>query len=73
MRRIRDAGGESWDVVVGRSSWGAFHALFAAVKGNEVRQVDLSATAQDEAERELAGSSDDELRALLRDARPRDP
>lgn len=73
MRRIRDAEDRSWDVVVGRASWGVFQALFVAVEGNEVRQADLGATAHDEAERFLGDLDEDALRELFERSRPREP
>jgi hypothetical protein len=59
MFRFSESDGSTWDVVLGRGSWGAHVALFVPV-GHEapVRQTALQAeawdTAQDELERYAA-------------------
>ncbi|TVR63321.1 MAG: hypothetical protein EA422_09600 [Gemmatimonadales bacterium] len=75
MRRIKDGQGSDWDVVVGRASWGVFVLLFVPAgepASREARQWMLQAEAADEAERALAGMSDDALLERLREAGPRD-
>ncbi|CAN5714878.1 hypothetical protein BH23GEM10_BH23GEM10_09830 [soil metagenome] len=67
MRRFTDSAGITWDVVIGRESWGALLALFVTVRNGtaEVRQVPLRADSQDAAMQELAGLDDAGLQALL--------
>jgi hypothetical protein len=67
MRRFRDRNGVSWDVVLGRESWGASVALFVppTPSGLDVRQVPLTAPAHDAAIRELDSLDDAALQALL--------
>jgi hypothetical protein len=51
MRHFQDQGGTTWDVVLGRESWGASVALFVppAASGKPVRQTQLAAVAHDQA------------------------
>lgn len=67
MRRFLDRNGVSWDVVLGRESWGASVALFVppTASGLDVRQAPLHAPAADEAIRELDRLDDAALQALL--------
>ena len=67
MRRFRDRNGVSWDVVLGRESWGASVALFVppTPSGLYVRQAPLQAQAYDAAIRELDNLDDAALQALL--------
>jgi hypothetical protein len=67
MRRLTDRSGTTWEVVLGRESWGASVALFVppTASGLEVRQAPLRAAAQDEAMRELDSLDDAALQALL--------
>lgn len=76
MRRITDDDGSTWDVLVGRASWGVFVLLFVPAGGASTeapRQWMLNAEAADEAERILAGMDEEELRTRLNEAGPRDP
>ncbi len=73
MRRLEDARGGDWEVVVGRASWGTFQLLFVPDGGGEVRQAHLEATSAGEAERRLAALSEEELQGYLQDSRPREP
>lgn len=75
MRRITDDDGSIWDVLVGRASWGVFVLLFVPVGGASSvasRQWMLEAEAADQAERALAGMSEEELKERLRQAGPRE-
>ncbi len=66
MRRFMDPAGLSWDVVVGRASWGALFALFVPV-GREapVRQHPLDARSAEQAEAWLDDADAASLAALL--------
>ena len=73
MRSIEGPGGISWDVVVGRASWGVFHALFIPRRGDEARQVMLQAESAEEAARLLEELTHEALVELLETSEPRDP
>ncbi len=70
MHRIEDEAGETWDVVLGRESWGAFFALFIPRKGDvdRARKSLLEARDQGEALRALIAMDRDELLELLRNS-----
>jgi hypothetical protein len=70
MRDLVDADGRRWDVAVGRESWGTQVLLFACRDRPETRSFVLAAETPMEAERELDGLSDGELRERLAEARP---
>jgi len=70
MRIVEDAEGRSWDVMVGRGSWGSLVLLFSLRGANENRTADLASETVRQAEQELAALSDDEVRARLADSRP---
>jgi hypothetical protein len=70
MRVIEDAEGRSWDVVVGRGSWGSLVILFSLRGPNENRTSDLASETVRQAEQELAALTDDELRERLAGSRP---
>lgn len=79
MRSFEDRDGRRWDVVVGRESWGAIFAIFVPVGsayapdegGPVIRQLQLRAKAYDEANRELGGASEEELREMLERSDPK--
>lgn len=72
MRRFTD-GGRTWDVVLGRESWGRTVAIFVPVgAGEEVREAPLAAAGYEEAGRELDALDEDALRALLERSRPKE-
>jgi hypothetical protein len=72
MRRFTDTTGRDWEVVAGRESWGALFAIFVPVGGEEaVRQTPLSASSYEDANRELGGLEESELRDLLRRSEPK--
>jgi hypothetical protein len=66
MRRLTDAQGRAWDVVLGRESWGGLLALFVPADGGTVRQAPLRSDAYGAADHELETMDDDALHALLR-------
>lgn len=67
MRRFTDSRGLTWDVVVGRESFGALYAIFTPVGENPgvVRQAPLPGDSAGEAARELDELTDEELSDLL--------
>jgi hypothetical protein len=73
MRRHQDTQGRSWDVTVGRESFGALYALFlpTATNPEEPRQALLRAESAMEAETELDGLTSDELDDLLQRSEPK--
>lgn len=72
MRRFTDATGRDWEVVAGRESWGALFAIFVPVgRDGAVRQTPLSASSYEDANRELGGLEEPELRDLLRRSEPK--
>lgn len=70
MRVVEDAQGRSWDVMVGRGSWGSLVLLFSLRGANENRTADLGSETVREAEQELSALTDDEVRARLADSKP---
>jgi hypothetical protein len=70
MRVIEDGEGRSWDVIVGRGSWGSLVILFSLRGPNENRTFDLASETVRQAEQELAALSDDELRERLAGSKP---
>ena len=70
MRIVEDAEGRSWDVMVGRGSWGSLVLLFSLRGANENRTADLASETVRQAEQELSALSDDEVRARLADSKP---
>ena len=67
MRRYTDDEGRTWDVVLGRASFGMLYALFVPAAGNPepTRQALLGASSYAAAETELDELSKDELASLL--------
>lgn len=70
MRIIEDAEGRSWDVMVGRGSWGSLVLLFSLRGANENRTAEIASETVRQAEQELSALSDDEVRARLADSKP---
>lgn len=70
MRVIEDGEGRSWDVIVGRGSWGSLVILFSLRGPNENRTFDLASETVRQAEQELAALTDDELRERLAGSKP---
>lgn len=74
MRRYVDRRGHAWDVVVGRESWGTYHALFVPASGNRetgVRQALLAATSHAVAAAEIEGMDDAAMHELFERSQPR--
>lgn len=73
MRRYTDPRGRSWDVVVGRESFGALYALFvpAAETRAETRQTLLQADSQTAARESVEAMSQDELNNLFDRSEPK--
>jgi hypothetical protein len=67
MRRFKDQRGTTWDVVLGRESWGASVALFVPPTSSDldVRRTALAAGTHDAAVRELEAMDDAALQALF--------
>jgi hypothetical protein len=76
MRRFSDTDGQTWDVVLGRESWGTLYALFVPAgtgRDEPVRQALLHSSGYDQAQRELESMDEPQLLRLLADAEPRHP
>jgi hypothetical protein len=70
MRIVEDAQGRSWDVMVGRGSWGSLVLLFSLRGANENRTADIASETVRQAEQELSSLTDDEVRARLAESKP---
>ncbi|NIR31618.1 MAG: hypothetical protein GWN84_20365 [Gammaproteobacteria bacterium] len=68
MRSFVDDRGRSWQVVVGKESYGCLVLLFSVEGGGEMRRLMLAAASRLEAESQLVRSTEEELRAWLREA-----
>ena len=73
MRTFKGNDGRVWDVAVQQASYGAHYLLFAARGSDEIRQALMAASTHIDAERELAGLSDEDLKSRLSGLRPSDP
>jgi hypothetical protein len=73
MRRFTARDGRTWDIVIGRASWGAVYAIFAPAAGSDaaVRQTLLSAVSVEAAQDELYALGPDALQALLDRSEPK--
>jgi len=73
VRRFDDPEGRSWDLVVGRESWGSFVALFVprGDGGKGVREAPLDAPARDQAEKEVGSLDREGVLRLFRSSRPK--
>lgn len=73
MRRYTDPKDRSWDVVVGRESFGALYAIFVPAAGMraEIRQTLLRAESQMAAQESLAELSNEELTELFQRSEPK--
>ena len=70
VHRFEDGTGGRWDVVLGRASWGAFHALFVPRGKGEARQALLAAESAEEAARTLNDADPETLMELFRRSEP---
>jgi len=73
MRKITSDDGRVWDVAIHQASYGMHYLLFAARDGEQMRQSLIAASTQIEAEQELAGLAEDDLKSLLAELGPVDP
>ena len=76
MRRFSDTPGRTWDVVLGRESWGSLYALFVPAgvgRAEPIRQALLHSSGYDQAQRELEAMDEPQLLRLLAAAEPRNP
>ncbi|HSH46372.1 MAG TPA: hypothetical protein VK966_11065 [Longimicrobiales bacterium] len=73
MRRFTDPEGRTWDVVVGRESFGAFLALFIPAAGTPAgnRQALLGAESRADADSELGALDEAGLNELLQRSEPK--
>jgi hypothetical protein len=73
MRYLQDQGGTTWDVVLGRESWGASVALFVPPAASDMpnRQTTLAAAGHDQAARDLENMDEIALRALFDRSTPK--
>jgi hypothetical protein len=73
VRRYTDSRGRSWDVVVGRESFGALYALFvpSGETRAETRQTLLGAESQTGARQAVEAMSDEELNELFDRSEPK--
>jgi hypothetical protein len=65
MRSILDQAGVTWDVAVGKESYGNMVLLFSRRDHEEVRRAEISASSRLEAERMLRAFDPDSLRSKL--------
>jgi hypothetical protein len=73
MRTFEDQSGESWEVVVGRQSWGGVVAIFVPRNGaGDVRETPLAASGYEEANAELDTLDVHGLRRLLARSLPKE-
>ena len=73
MRKFVDDGGRTWDVVMGRESWGTVVAIFVVQDGSEPpRQALMDVKSPEEGTRRLSGMTDEDLGDLFAgsDAKP---
>lgn len=61
----------TWDVTLGRESWGAFFAIFVPRRGADIRQTMLAAEAVEDAHRELDTLGEEQFRQLLSRSEPK--
>ena len=65
MRSIEDHAGVTWDVAVGKESYGSMVLLFSRRGQREVRRVSIAASSRLQAERMLHDFDRDALRSKL--------
>lgn len=70
MRIFQDEQGRTWDVTLGRESWGTLVLLFALREGSEVRKTVLASETALDAQGELDALTEEELRARLAASQP---
>ena len=70
MRSFVDPAGASWQVTIGKESWGTLVLLFSPSGPGGARTIILQAETMFDATVELERLTDDELRTRLTDSRP---
>jgi hypothetical protein len=70
MRAFTDDTGRSWQVALGKESWGTLVLLFSPESGGDARTSVLNAETTFAANAELDALDDEQLRSRLRDSRP---
>lgn len=70
MRTLTDDGGRTWDVTVGRESWGTLVLLFSPRDGSGARTSLMRAETAREAETALGEMDEAELRRRLAESKP---
>ncbi len=70
MRSFLDDAGNSWQVTLGKESWGTLVLLFTPASGGDARTSILSSETMFDASAEFDALDDDALRARLRDSHP---
>ena len=70
MRSFQDDAGATWQVMLGKESWGTLVLLFTPLAGGDARTSILAAETMFDATAELDALTDDDLRARLIDSRP---
>ncbi|MDH3316657.1 MAG: hypothetical protein OER43_12955 [Gammaproteobacteria bacterium] len=65
MRSIQDQAGITWDVAVGKESYGSMVLFFSRLGNAEVRRCPIEASSRLEAERMLSAFSQETLRSKL--------
>ena len=73
MWKFEDDDGRTWEIVVGRESWGGFFALFVpAGDDGEIRQAPVDADDHAEASRRIEGLGRAGWLRLLKESRPKE-
>jgi hypothetical protein len=70
VRSFIDEAGRTWEVAVGKESWGTLVLLFSPRAGGDARTSVLAAETAFAANAEVDALTDEELRERLRDSRP---
>ena len=70
MRSFLDDAGATWQVTLGKESWGTLVLLFTPLAGGDARTSILAAETMFDATAELDALTDDDLRARLIDSCP---
>lgn len=65
MRKFEDENDQTWEVTLGRESWGTFVLLFSRPEGGEVRKTVLASETIYDAQAELEALTIAELRERL--------
>ncbi len=71
MWRFEDRSGTTWEVALGRESWGVLCALFVPRDGGPARQVQLDVDTEQDALAELDGLAGASWQELLDRSQPK--